>query len=1211
MSKSEGLTMIKKISKRKMSMMLAALLFAASTSVVFAASDISGVTASGGVFNIDPAKTVSGIGFRDYENFKLDKGNTANLKFNGISKFVNMVDNQVNINGVVNTVNSQGNFTPGHAVFMSPKGVVVGADGVLNVGALSVYTPTASGMKMLKKGVNDGNLTTTYKGKEVDLLEAMGWHGNAPITINGEVRAVNDITMVANTLTIGNDGKVVAGANVSPDALFAELVRTKTSNNANVEFRTYNRPSGQMVIKGDVRNMGKGDIILTNRAANGINLSGNVYNADGQTHFVNNSGEFLYSGTVEGNGDSVYFTNAATAEQLNMSGGSVTGNAGIRILNKSQGGITLDANLVNKGKGLAITNEAGVLGIGGNINISNSDMNITNKGSQLSLNNIDATNSKIVISNKGNLGMQLNGTIKNNKSTAITNYNGAMTVNGTVQSTGGKLNLTNKGDGGLTLAQGSKILGAGQEVLVQNTGAGGFNANGTVQSSAKTYLQNTNGNMNIKGNIEESNSLVYVGNMRGNGKLTIDGNITGNNADIRAYNNGAGGMELNGTILNAKSTAVTNANGAMKVNGTVYNTAGKMNLTNKGAGGLILAESSVIKSDGGQVLVQNTGAGGFNAKGQINSSAKTYLQNTNGDMKIDSAVTGKNNLLYVGNVGNGGLTVNAKLSNENGKIRVYNKGAKGMTINADIENKNAGTALTNRAGNFALNANVNNQKGNINLTNVGNGSLTVAAGKTVSTTNGEIVVQNTATNGMNINGVVDTNKGNVVVYNKAGNLNLASTGKVKSESGNVYVSNAGNALNTQKGSEIVAKGTGTKLSILNTGNGGMNLNGTTRHSTGRTLITNRAGNLNLNGYVENSGGRVYVNNSGNGALKVTNNGGISNVGLGRTYLTNKGAGGMQIDGNVAGGGHVIATNRVGGMNITSKVTSTDANVVLTNTGNKNMNITGTVRGDKVTAKSVGNDIVLGNKETKQIAINGLKKVFITTKNGSIKNVGVDSHVIKSAGNLYMHADNGSIGEDVNTSGVGANSRDLTKSVNVVVDGRVKAFTTDKKNNSVINIASKGHDLNVDRIKADGKVILLTDKYTDENGVVHTGSILNDATELKNYANVKGTTVQMISSGSIGTAKKPLHFRQTDASQQSNVVAVKDVNLHARGKKDGEDVNFGVIKSKEGSIKANLIKDATIDNAIAAKKIDIKSRRNGNLKVKRTSHNVDLIKDYFD
>ena len=1206
--------MTKKTMKKNMSKMLIALLFATSASVTLA-SNITGVTGSGGIFNIDPAKNVGNIGFREYKDFTLTKGDTANLKFNGINQFVNMVDNRIDINGIVNTVNNSGSFTNGHAVFMSPKGMVVGADGVLNVGSLSVYTPTAAGMNMLKKGVAAGSLTTTYQGKQVNLMQAMGWHGNAPITVNGKVFSAGDVTMVANTLDIANTAKILAGANVASGAIFDELVRTKTNNNAKIDLRSYNRPSGSISIKGDVRNMGKGNIEVVNRGNSGLNVTGNVAASNGQLHMVNYTGAMNVGGTVTGAGDAVYLTNASTGGKMSVSG-NLTGNNGVRIHNKSAAGTQIAGTLSNlgsdpEGNGLAISNEAGDLTFTGDVKLSNSNMNITNKGANLKLNDIDASNAKVVISNSGSGNMTLDGTIKNNKSTAITNYNGAMTVNGTVQSTSGKMNLTNKGAGGLTLAEGSKILGAGNEVLVQNTGAGGFNANGTVQSSAKTYLQNTNGNMVVNGDINQQNALVYLGNMKGNGKLTVNGDIS-NNSAIQIYNKGAGGMELNGAIENSKGTAVTNANGAMVVNGTIHNTAGKMNLTNKGAGGLTLAEGSHILSEGEQVLVQNTGAAGFTSKGEIVSSAKTYLQNIKGDMKIVSNVNNSDNLLYVGNVGDGGLIVDGNLNNQNAAIKVYNKGAKGMTVNGDVLNKNGGAALTNRAGNFNLNGDVKvSQKGNINLTNVGDGGLVVAEDALVQSAKGEIVAQNTGSKGMTLNGQIE-DTGNIFVYNKAGNLNVASTAKVKATNGDLHVTNKGNALNTQKGSELIAKGTATKLSMLNTGKGGMTLNGTTRHSTGKTLITNKAGDLTVNGYVENSGGRVYVNNSGNGALKLTSNGGISNTGLGRTYLTNKGAGGMQVDGNVAGGGHIIATNRAGAMNIASKVTSTRSNVVLTNTGNKDMTVSGTVRGKKVTAKAVGNDIVLGNKATKQVAINGLKKVVVTTEDGSIKNAGVNTHVIRSGGNLYMAAKNGSIGEDVNTSSVDATSRDLTKSVNVIVKGKVKAFTTDEKKNSVINIATKGADLNVDRIKADGKAILLTDKAVDKNGKVHTGSILNAATELSKYANVKGTTVQMISSGTIGTKEKPLHFRQTDATQQSNVVAIKNIDLHARGEDAGEDVNFGVIKSKEGYINADLIKDGIIDNAVAKGKINIKSRKNdANLNIKKTSHNVDVIKDYFD
>ena len=67
---------------------------------VFAASTISGVTNGGsGSFNIDPTAKNNGTGFRHYQDFNLGQGDVANLNFADINTFVNMVDNQVVING--------------------------------------------------------------------------------------------------------------------------------------------------------------------------------------------------------------------------------------------------------------------------------------------------------------------------------------------------------------------------------------------------------------------------------------------------------------------------------------------------------------------------------------------------------------------------------------------------------------------------------------------------------------------------------------------------------------------------------------------------------------------------------------------------------------------------------------------------------------------------------------------------------------------------------------------------------------------------------------------------------------------------------------------------------------------------------------------------------------------------------------------------------
>ena len=51
----------------------------------------------------------------------------------------------------MNTVQQNGNFYNGHAIFVSPNGMVVGASGVLNVGSLSVLTP---GQAKFKEFVN-------------------------------------------------------------------------------------------------------------------------------------------------------------------------------------------------------------------------------------------------------------------------------------------------------------------------------------------------------------------------------------------------------------------------------------------------------------------------------------------------------------------------------------------------------------------------------------------------------------------------------------------------------------------------------------------------------------------------------------------------------------------------------------------------------------------------------------------------------------------------------------------------------------------------------------------------------------------------------------------------------------------------------------------------------------------------------------------------
>ena len=98
------------------------------------ASEISNVTPTGptgNVYKIEGQKFSGQTQFRNYDKFNLSKGDIANLMYkDGYKYFVNLVKNQVNINGIVNTMKDN-NFYNGHAIFVSPNGIVVGASGIL------------------------------------------------------------------------------------------------------------------------------------------------------------------------------------------------------------------------------------------------------------------------------------------------------------------------------------------------------------------------------------------------------------------------------------------------------------------------------------------------------------------------------------------------------------------------------------------------------------------------------------------------------------------------------------------------------------------------------------------------------------------------------------------------------------------------------------------------------------------------------------------------------------------------------------------------------------------------------------------------------------------------------------------------------------------------------------------------------------------------
>ena len=144
-------------------LMIAAIAAFLSVTSVYADSNITGIEGvpgapgGGNIFNIHPDVTNGDIGYRHYDQFQLGQGDIANLLYQlgvkDIDTFVNLVDGKIDINGIVNTMRGN-NFYDGHAIFISPNGMVVGSSGVLNVGSLSVITPSTDTYTGLKNDYN-------------------------------------------------------------------------------------------------------------------------------------------------------------------------------------------------------------------------------------------------------------------------------------------------------------------------------------------------------------------------------------------------------------------------------------------------------------------------------------------------------------------------------------------------------------------------------------------------------------------------------------------------------------------------------------------------------------------------------------------------------------------------------------------------------------------------------------------------------------------------------------------------------------------------------------------------------------------------------------------------------------------------------------------------------------------------------------------------
>ncbi len=851
-------------------LMIAAIAAFLSVTSVYADSNITGITgqpgAPGGgqIFDIHPEVTNGDVGYRHYDQFQLGQGDIANLLYQlgvkDVDTFVNLVDGKIDINGIVNTMRGN-NFYDGHAIFISPNGMVVGASGVLNVGSLSVVTPSQDHYdNVLMKDYGQAHKVFD----NINKISEMKDDSNAPIDIQGGIIARNGVDLRGSAIDIsGNVVNGVNGINVlsdkaQADAVFNNLVNTDGMLTANaiengslVLIRSDNKDGAGINVSGKVANLTKGGVFLTNEGENGLTVEkGAVIASNDKAQLYNYKGDLDVDGTVSSKNNTLIVTNRETGANVN---------------------IGKDAKLVTDNE-IAISNRGtGKLTVAGTTS-SVGDTNITNHGAG---------------------GMEIAGNIgdKDVDTVRIVNYNGKMTFAGSSNVNAGKvLQVENRGEDGLEIQQNAKLT-----------------------SQENFGLKNKAGEMKIDGVVGVVDGDMNVWNEENGTKLTLasNGKINGN-GDLSIKNSGKDGMTLEGTLTNNGETAINNTNGELMVNGVINNN-GNMGIINKENGtGFVITQNGKITNEGDLKIVNSSGADGLTVVGDVENTGNMRVYNENGqllvanneDLTKQGSLKNHEGYMYIFSRGNStGITTQegTNISNEMGNIAIKHEGTttageRGMNLQGNITNADGETAINNYSGDMYVSGNINVTDGNLGVINrQGGGKATFASnGKINQSGIGTTNIKNYGSGDMEVNNEI-THEGRLNILGNSNHLYLG--GKIHNNGGDyTYAASRENGTGLTASENFKVDGSGNILIKNITGSDGLDFNGVIENTDGtQSALVNHKGDMNISGDITNSGSSVVISNKGEG-LNITKDSTITNDE--EVKIVNTGTKEAQINGTV-------------------------------------------------------------------------------------------------------------------------------------------------------------------------------------------------------------------------------------------------------------------------------------------------------------------------
>lgn len=826
----------------KKQLIIAAIAATLSVSGAFAATDITGVNGNNGVFNITPDKLNGEVGYRKYDNFNLSAGDIANLIYKygnsrDINTFINLVQNGVKIDGILNTMRD-GNFYNGQAVFITPGGMAVGASGVLNVGSLSVITPTNDAYNSLKGEYASNNFANINNISS--LLNKSSNVGN--ISIDGKILAREGVQLRGGQINVGANGAIVNG--ITSTQAFTD--RATAATQAEALFNNLVNTNGIKTASAFTKNGSNIQI----KSSTGVDIAGKVING------------------------------AADASGIT----SAQGNSGVFITNSGSNGTKI-SGLVQSTHELNVFNKAGDMTINGTLKNEGANLNVSNKGGNVAIGGTLSSDRDIAVTNNSSTGsLAFSGTAKGANANFVNEGSGGMNVTGAVSGT--KARFINRG-GKLVIANTADKVAA-DRVDVVNYGNGGASIGG-INAENGLYVVNHKGNLSVDGHVTTGDdATISIRNAETAGKLAVgsNGHIDGQ-GKVALRNQGANGMTIDGKVTNDNAlgnaeTSIINENGALLVNGKINNN-GNMAIKNTGSG-MTISKNAVVTNEG-QLKVKNYGAGGMTIVGDVNNTGNVTFYNDAGKMKLATTedgtkagnITNEDGRLIIWSRNNStGISAASSskiINNGNGNSLAIKHtgttaaGSKGLDLQGTIRNDGE-TAINNYSGDMYISGNIQSD-GSLGIINrAGAGKADFASAGSI-TSDKNINIKNYGSGDMTVNNTI-TNNGRLNIIANTGKLNLGGTvhndsnGALDDNNGFYAVSrDQGTGINLSSG--FKADGAGQNLIKNISGSEGLRYEGNINASGSQTELYNQKGNMTVGGTLATTGdGKVVVLNKGDG-----------------------------------------------------------------------------------------------------------------------------------------------------------------------------------------------------------------------------------------------------------------------------------------------------------------------------------------------------------